>query len=91
MRASGVGAALAVGLALTAGASVATAATAATAASAPAVASDVGVMDYWHLWGHYPTEQECVAVGESYVPERADGYACQPKDGGWDLYLIFAT
>ena len=36
-----------------------------------------------------------MAVGEEYLwphnPGGADAYECRAKDGGWDLWLIFAT
>jgi hypothetical protein len=59
------------------------------------LASGVAAADYWQFQGHYPTEPECVAAAQPYLwptnPGGADDYACQAKDGGWDLYLIFAT
>lgn len=59
------------------------------------LATGVAVADYWQYHGHYPTEAECDAAAQPYLwptnPGGADDYACQPKDGGWDLYLIFAT
>ncbi|MDT0341969.1 hypothetical protein [Streptomyces litchfieldiae] len=51
-------------------------------------------MDYWYLHSHYATQDECVAVGEHYTSPTggADGYECWAADnGGWDLWLIFAT
>ncbi|MGW3563385.1 hypothetical protein ACWDSL_05710 [Streptomyces sp. NPDC000941] len=100
LRALGVGAAVAVGLALFGGGPVAVAATAATSTtSAPAghhaEATSSTVMDYYQYFGHYTTQEECVAVGEEYLwphnPGGADAYECRAKDDGWDLWLIFAT
>jgi hypothetical protein len=89
LRALGVGAAVVVGLALVGGPAAA-AATAATAGH-HAEATNAGVMDYYHYYDHYTTHDECVAVGEDFLTRGADGYECRDKDGGWDLWLIFAT
>ncbi|WP_394831427.1 hypothetical protein LVJ94_33435 [Pendulispora rubella] len=52
-------------------------------------------MNYWHLEGHYATESECRAKGESLLwpanPGGADGYECRAKGDGWDLWLMFLT
>ncbi|OMI34193.1 hypothetical protein SPAR_37628 [Streptomyces sparsogenes DSM 40356] len=73
---------MAVGLALAVG----------PAAAAPHVgASGSAVMDYYQYHDHYATHEACVAVGEEYLELGADNYECRAKDGGWDLWLIFAT
>ncbi len=88
MRALAVATVAAAGLALGGGA---TAAAAAPAADGGAV----GVLDYWQFHDHYATLEECVAVGEEYLypnnPGGADDYECEAVDGGYDLWLIFAT
>jgi hypothetical protein len=85
MRTLVVGAAVAAGVALAGGG---------VAAAAPAD-SGFRVMDYWQYHDHYATLDECVAVGEEYLypnnPGGADDYECEAANGGWDLYLIFAT
>jgi hypothetical protein len=90
LRTLGIGAAVAIGLALAGG----PAAVAATAGH-HAEATSSTVMDYYQYFGHYTTHDECVAVGEEYLwphnPGGADAYECRDKDGGWDLWLIFAT
>ncbi|MGO4750046.1 hypothetical protein AB4212_15710 [Streptomyces sp. 2MCAF27] len=94
LRALGVGAAVAVGLALFGGGPAAVAATAASAGH-HAEATSSTVMDYYQYFGHYTTQEECVAVGEEHLwphnPGGADAYECRAKDDGWDLWLIFAT
>ncbi|MDX3229019.1 hypothetical protein [Streptomyces sp. ME19-01-6] len=65
------------------------------AAAAPAghhtVATSSSVMDYYQYYDHYTAHDDCVAVGEDFLTRGADGYECRAKDGGWDLWLIFAT
>jgi hypothetical protein len=84
MRTWIVGAAVAAGLVLTGG----------VAAAAP-TGQGVHIMDYWQYHDHYATLGECEAVGEEYLypnnPGGADDYACEAANGGWDLYLSFAT
>ncbi len=93
LRTLGVGAAVAVGLALFGGPVAVAATSAPTGHHAEATSSTV--MDYYQYFGHYTTHEECVAVGEEYLwphnPGGADAYECRAKDGGWDLWLIFAT
>ncbi|WP_394842082.1 hypothetical protein LZC95_34020 [Pendulispora brunnea] len=52
-------------------------------------------MNYWYMEGHYATESECRAKGESLLwpanPGGADGYECRANGGGWDLWLMFLT
>ncbi|MFD5317862.1 hypothetical protein [Streptomyces sp. NPDC127098] len=68
------------------------------AAAAVGVATAGGTaeaLDYYQLHSHYPTHEECVAVGEEYLwpnnPGGADAYECRENAPGWDLWLIFAT
>ncbi|MDT0443098.1 hypothetical protein [Streptomyces johnsoniae] len=89
-----VGAAAAAGLALT-GAGTGTGVAVAVPVAQDAGSTDFHALDYWQFHDHYPTHEECVAVGEEYLwpnnPTGADDYVCEAKNDGWDLWLIFAT
>ncbi|NYI03462.1 hypothetical protein [Allostreptomyces psammosilenae] len=88
-----------------AAAGIALAGAAPTAAAAPAdphtgaarvqASQTLRAMDYWQFHSHHATLDACVAVGEQYLwpnhPGGSDDYECLANNGGWDLYLIFAT
>lgn len=89
-RVAVAGAAVAAGLVLGGG----------VAAAAPvaqgAAASDVHVLNYWHMYGEYATQAECVAQGEALLypnhPGGADDYECRAAaNGGWELWLMHLT
>ncbi|WP_394825734.1 hypothetical protein [Pendulispora albinea] len=55
----------------------------------------VQAMNYWYREGHYATESECRAKGDSLLwptnPGGADDYECRVNGDGWDLWLMFLT